>query len=212
MNKIFVFILLLAVMVSVFACSKQPESNKVNINLEDKTPVDNAKPAESPDKMSFGDMYKFGSLKSYEYRITANAGGAKEIMNMKYSITSDTINGKSAWLQTSTASIQGGTVTTKMWLDKSTMKCLKITTESNFMGQKMEQEGSCPEEGLGSESSVQGEMPRRTGKETVTVPAGTFSTDKYSIGEANYYISPKVPIPVKYTFGNDVVMELVSYS
>lgn len=212
MKKIFLIVFLILVLCSFLGCTKTEQSRTIPLNLEDKTSKETKNQETSAERMTFQKMYRLDKVKSYEYRIKSNTGNGIQSMNVKYSISSDAVNGKSAWLQTTETQMEQGKVTTKMWLDKTTLKCLKIVIESEFMGQKMQQDSSCPQEGLGSEKTLIEETPKKVGSETITVPAGTFKTDKYSIENTYYYIAPEVPIPVKYTVGNDVVMELVSYS
>lgn len=159
-------------------------------------------------KLSLDKIYRFSDLKSYEYRIMT--GG--QSINLKYDVSSDSVNGASAWLQKSEMTAQGSSAITKMWLEKSTLKCLKITSQVNAGGQNMaEQETPCPTTGENSATNTKTPEVDYIGKESVTVPAGTFSADKYSSGEMTYWISSKAPVPVKYTAGS-TVMELVSYS
>lgn len=159
-------------------------------------------------KLSLDKIYRFDSVKSYEYKITT----AGQSMNLKYDVSSDSVNGVSAWLQKSEMTAQGSSVITKMWLEKATLKCLKLTSQVSAAGQSMpEQETQCPTSGDNSATNTEVPEVGYAGKESVTVPAGTFSADKYTSREVTYWVSGSVPVPVKYAAGN-TMMELVSYS
>lgn len=156
-------------------------------------------------------IYKYGSLSSFEYKITTVADGQTSTMNLLYHISSDSVNGTAAWLQETTMSTQAGNVVTKMWLDKSSYRCLKITTVMDIAGQHTEQASDCPAEGVNSGAQTTQPQLTKTGIESVTVPAGTFSCDKYTVEGMTFWTNSGVPVPVKYTAG-DATMELVSYS
>ena len=48
---------------------------------------------------------------------------------------------------------------------------------------------------------------------TVTVPAGTFVADKYSLENVTYWATSSVPMPLKVSYSDgSMVMELVSYT
>jgi hypothetical protein len=163
-------------------------------------------------KIGLDQIYKYGQLKSYEYRITSEGA---EAVNMKYTISSDTVDGTAAWLQQSDISSQGANMVSKIWFSKVTYKCLKIETEINAGGQVINQPGQCPDETANTGSAEAGKMPEVTyeGKESVTVPAGTFNADKYSTEGTEYWVGGSTPLPVKVTSNNGkTMMELVSYS
>ena len=156
-------------------------------------------------------LYMFGSVKSYEYKITASG----TTMNLKTTITSDTVDGTAAWLQQTDMTTQGIEVTSKTWIDKVTYKCLKTMTVMNYEGQNIEQAGQCPTEGPNSASRTGTTTPQMTliGTESVTVPAGTFTAIKYSLEQVYYWSASGVPVPVKIAYGDGTMtMELVSYA
>ncbi len=175
-------------------------------------------PAETPPEqeessIKMDKLYNFGALREYEYQITSNADGPQNVINLKYKMSSDMMSGKPAWLQQSDAAVQGNTVTTKMWLDKSSMACLKISMMMNVAGQTIQQEGQCPEEGPNSATATAEEMLKYVGKESVTVPAGTFMAKKYEQNGTTFWTDNSVPVPLKVSYGGTdaTMMELVSY-
>ena len=132
-------------------------------------------------------------------------------MNFKTTISSDSANGKAAWLQTTDMSSEGVNVVSKMWIDKTTFECLKILSVMEYNGQKIEQPSECPTSGPNSASGEKAPAVNYLGKESVTVPAGTYNADKYSSQGASYWTASGVPIPVKIE-SSGTTFELVSYS
>jgi len=135
-------------------------------------------------------------------------------MNMTTSISADTLNGVAVWLEQTDVSTQGTTVTTKMWVDKTTYGCLNITTVIIYGSQTIEQAGQCPTSGPNSASTGETAPPLTyMGKESVTVPAGTYVADKYTAAGMTYWSSSSVPIPLKFVYTDgSATMELVSYT
>lgn len=145
-------------------------------------------------------LYKFDSVKSYDYRMGSSAGG--NTIDILYTVTPDTVNGTAAWLQEA----RMNSTTYKIWLDKTTYKCLKSTVT---MGGSSETSAQCPQQDPYS-SALQ---LLYVGKESVTVPAGTFNTDKYSSVDFIYWSASGVPVPVKIAYADgNLTMELVSYT
>ncbi|PIN86941.1 hypothetical protein COV19_01960 [Candidatus Woesearchaeota archaeon CG10_big_fil_rev_8_21_14_0_10_44_13] len=166
--------------------------------------------SDSSSKLSLDKIFHYGSVKSYEYRLTSSGN----VVNIKYSISSDSVDGVDAWLQQQTMTSQGSEVITKMWLEKATQKCLKIVSVIKAGGQEMPaQETPCPTTGANAATGTKAPEFERIGKESVTVPAGTFSADKYEGEGGQYWIGINVPLPIKISSDNgNVVMELVDYS
>lgn len=161
------------------------------------------------------EIYDYASVKKFTYQTTTTAQGENIKTTFDYTLSSDTIDGKAAWLSTTEMETEGATVLSKVWSDKKTFGCLKVTSLVNFNGQQMETPAECPKEGPNSETTgTETPMVSYDGTETVTVPLGTFNTKKYSLDNTiTYYYATGVPIPVKVTYNNvDTVMELVSWS
>jgi hypothetical protein len=177
-------------------------------------PQANQTPA-PPTSTGIDQIYRFGSVHSYEYKITSTAGGQTTTTNFKTAITSDTVNGVAAWLQQTDMTTQGTSITSKTWIDKITYKCLKTMSVMSYGGQTIEQPGQCPTEGPNSASRTEAAPPSMTyiGSESVTVPAGTYTCDKYSLEQVTYWSTSSVPIPVKVAYSDgSTTMELVSYT
>ena len=179
--------------------------------------IDNAQEEAAQTKtLAMSQLYRYGDLSKYEYRLTSTAAGQSSVSNMKYSLTSDVVDGKAAWKSSADVQTQGASVVSNTWLDKVTYKCLKTTSTVSVMGQTMENAGQCPTEGpnAGSSSATAPELVF-VGTESVTVPAGTFSAEKYQLEGITYWYSSSVPLPLKVTYSAaaaSTVMELVSYS
>ena len=172
-----------------------------------------APPAQEESGIKMSKLYNFGALREYEYRIASGADSQQDVMNVKYTISSDMVNGKSAWLQQSDMDVQGNKVSAKMWMSKSSMACLKISTVMNIGGQTMTQDGQCPEEGPNAATATGEEELKYIGRESVTVPAGTFNAKKYEQAGATFWVDSSIPVPIKvsYSGADATVMELVSY-
>jgi hypothetical protein len=183
-------------------------------NPKPNTPANNT-PAVTPGQNSISEnqLYKLGSVKSYTYRLTTGTGGQQTEANMSNSVSSDTVNGVDAWLQETQVTMTGVAVDEKMWVDKATNVCLNVTTTMTYNGQTSEQPSTCPTTGLYSTASEGANSPSLTyvGQESVTVPAGTFTANKYSLNTVTYWLTSSVPVPLKISSGT-AVMELVSYS
>ena len=165
----------------------------------------------------FDKLYVYRSVKQFEYKVTTTAAGQTNTANVLTQVSSDTIGGKDAWLMQADMTTQGTTVTSMTWLDKATYKCLKQKTVMNVAGQKIEQEGKCPEEGPNSAPETAAEMPDLTylGDEKITVPFGTFTAKKYSLQDVAYWYNEGTPVPLKVAYssaGASMNMELVKYS
>ncbi|MFH2028960.1 MAG: hypothetical protein ABIJ08_07495 [Nanoarchaeota archaeon] len=216
MKKFISLTVLLVVMMLLAGCGQQaqvqqaPDQQQIQ---EQQTQASQETPVEDSSKFTFNMLYNYGLIKEYEYKITSSADGQQSTMNLKYKISSDTADGKAAWLQQSDMDVQGNTVTTKMWLDKVSLACLKISTIMNIAGQTMQQEGQCPEQGPNSASTTADALVNYVGKESVTVPAGTFSVKKYESNGVYYWIADNVPLPLKVLYSGEgaMAMELVSY-
>ena len=227
MRKIISVFALVAVLMLLAGCGQQAQTQKTvataspeNQAVATTVPAPQAQVTKDTSSQNSNEaalkmskLYRYGMLSQFEYKITSSAGGQQSELNLKYRISSDSLNGKEAWLQESDMSVQGNTATTKIWLDKSNLGCLKINTVMNYAGQTFAQDGQCPTEGPNSaaKSAVEPDLTY-VGKESVTVPAGTFNAKKYESNGATFWVDDNVPLPLKVSYGvGSTVMELVSY-
>ena len=229
MKNIYGILLLFVVVLFVSACASdgqvetqddtQNEDNSAqmpDINGENE-PEQNDEVAntEISGEIPMSEIYDYTSLKKYKYQTTMNVEGESVVTTMDYTLSSDIVDGKAAWLSTTEMETQGMTVLSKVWSDKTTFGCLKIASVVTFNGEDMETPAECPKEGPNAETTAtETPMVNYVGDETVTVPLGTFNTKKYTLDNTiTYYYASGVPIPVKVTYGGvDTVMELVSWS
>lgn len=153
-------------------------------------------------------LYDYAGVKTFVYR-TESAGVKTDI---SYSVSSGTIDGKSAWIHTTETDTRGVKSSTSTYLDKATLGCLKITSTVNAMGQVIENNVDCPTSGPDAPKASEPYLEYK-GTETLTVPAGTYSADKYEIESSGieYFVASGVPIPVKVEY-LDSEMKLVSWS
>lgn len=191
------------------AVNNPPSSNTQNTATNTQPSQDTGQPA-----TSLSQLYNYGMIKSYEYQITAGTVTS----TIKTDISSDTVNGQAAWLESTDMQAQGYSGVVKTWIDKTTYQCIKITTEINVNGQTMNTDTPCASTTSPSAKPT-GNAPMSgntslyyVGKESVTVPAGTFNADKYEVGNVTYWVATgKVPLPIKVSYNNGE-MVLVSYS
>ena len=161
-------------------------------------------------------LYDYGKVGSYEYRMTTTSSGQTTTSNIKYTVSSGTYEGQSAWVLSSEITIEGATGKVNVYTDKETGRCIISETEMIVLSQTVKSAAKCD---IASDvkTNAQGKAAvQAQGTETVTVPAGTLTTTKY-IAEngVSYWVTAGVPIPVKfYASENGVVSvgELVSYS
>ncbi|MCX6776241.1 MAG: hypothetical protein NT130_05335 [Candidatus Micrarchaeota archaeon] len=230
MKRILILSVLLCLMLLIGCTQQTPPANNppapnqtppanatppANNTLGDNTSVTPPPPPQPPaQNVSLDQLYKFGSVNSYTYRITSASGGPAESMDLTTSISADTLNGVAVWLEQTDVSTQGTTMTTKMWIDKTTYECLNITTVITYGEQNIEQAGQCPTSGPNSASTGETAPPLTyMGKESVSVPAGTYVADKYTAGGITYWSSSSVPVPLKFVYADgSATMELVSYT
>ena len=200
-------VLVLAVLVVGCATTQQEKTGDSTQKTDDSA---GTTPTQST-KLSMGNLYRYDKAGAYEYKVTVNAGGQQTSMNIKYSTKADSVDGKAAWLSTSETTTNGVSVMTQMWLDKMNNNCLKILTKMDVAEQKIEQPTACPQEG--PNSATVGSAPELdlVGTESVTVPAGTFSADKYTVSGVTFWINSNVPVPIKIET-DATITELVSYS
>lgn len=220
------FALLLVLLVSVAflsGCTQQnpganqtpPANQPPAQNPPPSPPPANVSPPQNQTYIGMDEIYMFGSVRSYEYLMTSQTAAGFTSLNVSSSVTSDTINGTAAWLEETDMMVQNSTVVYKTWIDKITFKCLKISSSISYGGQQMTQDVPCPTEGPNSASRTDTSVPQLSyvGKESVTVPAGTFNADKYYSEGVTYWTASGVPVPVKISYNSgQAVMELVSYS
>jgi len=223
MKKIISLIALLAVIMLFAGCEQQApdqkqaqEQQQTDAQQQEQVSEETAEteqPEQESSELKMNMLYSYEKISEFEYKITSSAAGQENVINMKYKISSDTVDGKAAWLQQSDIDVQGSTATSKIWLDKSSLACLKILTVMDVAGQTIQQEGQCPTEGPNSASATEDAAVNYIGKESVTVPAGTFSAKKYESNGMNFWIADNVPLPLKVSYSGEgaMVMELVSY-
>jgi hypothetical protein len=158
------------------------------------------------------DLYKYGSLNEYQYKVTSTAGGEESTTSFIFKISSDEVDGTDAWLQESIIDNEMANLKTKTWLDKVSHRCLKVVTEFDIDGEIVVNEGNCPNESSWEETQ---DMPTLsyTGNEEVSIPLGTYNAEKYELDLVSYWVESSVPLPLKVSYQDgSTVMELVSYS
>jgi hypothetical protein len=218
MEKKVFFIVMLVVLSLIVGCSNNPKTvdngqEGATSGEGSTTEQETAAPKtglEVGETVGLDKIYLYDVLNSYEYLVSNNNS---ESMNMKYTISSDTIDGTEAWLQQSDVSAGPVKMTSRVWFSKATYKCLMMQTVVDTNGEIANYPAECPPDDTQAGSS--GAIPLVTymGKESVTVPYGTFNADKYSTGELNYWVSAGIPVPVKVASGSgSTIMELVDYS
>ena len=151
MKNIYGILLLFVVVLFVSACASdgqvetqddtQNEDNSAqmpDINGENE-PEQNDEVAntEISGEIPMSEIYDYTSLKKYKYQTTMNVEGESVVTTMDYTLSSDIVDGKAAWLSTTEMETQGMTVLSKVWSDKTTFGCLKIASVVTFNGEDM---------------------------------------------------------------------------
>ena len=162
-------------------------------------------------------IFDFQAASYFKYKITTTGAGQSTTQYVTYRITSGSWAGQECWVMEITMESDLGTFQYKVWNSKATGECLHAIMIIN--GKEME----VPCSQASQPGVTGGEAPGITynyeGKETVTVPAGTFTCDKWTATVAGatmtYWVAPGVPVPVKWEShagGVVTVAELVEYS
>ncbi len=162
-------------------------------------------------------IFNFQATSYFKYKITTTSAGQSTTQYISYRITSGSWSGQECWIMEVTAESDVGTFQYKIWTSKATGRCLHAVMIMN--GQEME----VPCAQASQPGITSGEAPGITyayeGKETITVPAGTFTCDKWTATVAGatvtYWVAPGIPVPVKWESqagGMVTVAELVEYS
>lgn len=174
--------------------------------------------------------YRVGQRLVYRMTPVDELGDLNESSAMRYTyeITGEeTVNGKAAWVQQITMEYEhppegmpaGFRSTSKVWIDKATLHCIKTQTIIEVPGMApITQEAAC--DPSSASSAAADTSLQYVGPETVTVPAGTFGTAKWTRqdgqSETNVWASADVGSYVKFTSfepgSGGVQTELVSYS
>jgi hypothetical protein len=157
----------------------------------------------------------------YQYLLTINSGGTSMQADLKTEISSDSYMGTPAIHHNNTMVMpgMGMTTITDIYYDTTFSNILGGTITTIINGQTTVT--AIPPGPLQNSGSNSTSFQRETtltyqGTETVTVPAGTFTADKYTAitdnGSATYWVAPGVPVPVKYnivsTGNGDTTAEL----
>jgi hypothetical protein len=156
----------------------------------------------------------------YQYLLTIHSNGTTTQADMKTEISSDPFQGTPAVHYKNTLVLigQGTTIITDIYYDTTFDNILGGTITSIING--LTTTNAIPADQLKKDAGDANFQKETTliyqGRETVTVPAGTFDADKYTAttdnGNATYWVAQGVPVPVKYyilsTDGSDVTAEL----
>lgn len=141
---------------------------------------------EDPLNASYQDLHRYESVREYAYRAT--------IANLTVEVVTTVEPADGRWKLTNTL----GNYTSVMYVSMEDERCLAVS------------DGSCPEQGVNSARAA-ASTPVFAGQEHLTVPAGTFSTREYVVNEDSYWVSPAVPVPVRYE-GELFVMDLLYWT
>jgi hypothetical protein len=164
-------------------------------------------------------VYQYGSVKEYKYKLTSYSENKTTNAELKTTVSSDNVDNTPSWLTETDVIIEEASSKTETWMDKNTLKCLKIMIETSYGGKIFEQEMPCPDEGIVGTSRTSNEA-KYIATESITVPMGTFTANKYEVasGKSKIYLwaSADAPIPLKVEqWSNEKLvslMELESYS
>jgi hypothetical protein len=161
-------------------------------------------------QVGINQIYKYGLVHNFTYNLAYLLAKGTPNQTIATTVTPDVVNGTPAWLVEDSIQMKNYIQIEKIWIDKTTYKCLKDIAIDSYSGSGNETEESCAYNGIYSETAPKFEY---TGNESVKMPAGTFQCDRYAHGLIYYWVSNDVPVPVKIgdaTGGS--IMELISYS
>ena len=165
------------------------------------------------------DIYKYNSVHEFKYKLTSYSETKTTNAELKIAVSSDNLDNIPSWLTETEVVLEEESSKTEAWIDKNTLKCLKIMIETSYAGKIFEQEMPCPDEGIEGTSRTGNEAEYIT-TESITVPLGTFTANKYVVvsggGKTYLWASSNIPIPLKVEqWSNEKLvslMELESYS
>lgn len=155
----------------------------------------------------------------YQYQVLVHANGTTTQADLKTEISSDQFQGTPAvhYKNTMVLTGQGITIITDIFYSTSFDAILGGTLTTIMNGQTITTPIPANQLHTYAGANFQKEsILIYQGTETVTVPAGTFLTKKYTAGvdngSATYWVADGVPVPVKYYIlsndGSDVTAEL----
>jgi hypothetical protein len=160
-------------------------------------------------KTSFKNLYSYGAMTKYSYRINTNIGGQQSYSDTTYEVTPDSSVAGSAYLQQTTTTTEVGSVITKMWMDNA-YRCVQIESTVKAAGQDIAQPMSCPYAGPNADNSQV--TLKYIGQEEVNVPAGTYTAEKYEANNVVYWVAKGIAVPVKIVYNDGTTkMVLTSY-
>jgi len=160
-------------------------------------------------KTAFKELYTYGSMTKYSYRINTNIGGQQSYSDTSYEVTPDSSVAGGVYLQQSTTTTEVGSVITKMWMDSS-YRCVQIESIVKAAGQDIQQPMSCPYAGPNADNSQV--TLKYIGQDEVNVPAGTYTAEKYEANNIVYWIAKGIAVPVKVIYNDGTAkMVLTSY-
>lgn len=176
-----------------------------------------------------GSLFNPGKFNWFEYKISSVNDGESTSMNIKYEYDSTTYKGVAA--EHTTMHMKTSEDMT-MLIDMYTSKADSRTLGGHYkmmMGGEVIMEQDIPEDQL-SQYSQQDFASKyddeetenynfaSAGVEVITVPAGVFTCNKYTVtgsdAHETFWVDTSVPVPVKFTSGtsdSEMVMELVDW-
>ena len=164
-------------------------------------------------------IYNYASVRESNYKITSYSDTKTTNAELKTTVFAENLDNTPAWLTENEIVLQEASSKTKTWIDKDSMKCMKIVIETTYGGKIYEQEMDCSSEGITGTSRTSNEA-KFLAAESITVPLGTFAANKYEVvsGNSKIYLwaVANVPIPLKVEqWSNEKLvslMELETYS
>lgn len=177
---------------------------------------------------TLGSMIDFNKVRWYEYRISSDTEGTSTSMVMREDFNVD-YQGKKANKVTLDMDMGAGNSTMNVisYMDASTGATLgghmKMTAGGQVIIDQDIEPGASPSAtpGVSTENplvSFEGTSVTKSGTESVTVPAGTYTATKYTWKKGsdtgNVWMAPNVPVPVKMAYsssGSTMNMELTGW-
>ncbi|GIU69532.1 MAG: hypothetical protein KatS3mg002_0768 [Candidatus Woesearchaeota archaeon] len=110
--------------------SSQPQNQMQEVTVQNeqknKDEAANSKSLTS-ESIPMSKIYDYSKLSKFTYEVTTTNSGRTVKTTFDYTLSSDNVNGRAAWLSTIEMDMQGAKVLSKVWSDKITYGCLKMT-------------------------------------------------------------------------------------
>ena len=181
------------------------------------TPGDNVTPqpqppTPSPKTTTLRELFSYSPGLSYKYRLNTQTAYGTQMLDITYLVKDlETFNGTKVWAMEMQVEASGTNFSIREWRDEKTQKCIKQAVTIKTQEGEVEQAVPC----LQQADILDGKL-ELLHTESITVPAGTYSSDFYSSqdNKTQCWKVNGMHVPVKIVMINtqNSTLELVSYT